>query len=36
MQRFIDNIIEDCKAVGIEVLPEDKLAALMEEHYAKK
>lgn len=36
MQRFIDNIIEDCKAVGIEVLPEEKLATLMEEHYAKK
>ena len=29
MARFIDNIIQDCKAVGIETLPPDKLDALL-------
>lgn len=29
MARFIDNITQDCKAVGIETLPPDKLDALL-------
>ena len=36
MQRFLENIIEDCTAVGIEVLPPEKLAAMMEEQYAEE
>lgn len=31
MQRFIDNIVQDCQAVGIETLPPDKLNALLTE-----
>lgn len=30
MARLIDSIVEDCKAVGIETLPPDKLALLKE------
>lgn len=39
MSRFIDNIIQDCKAVGIETMSPDKLSELLstwEEQYAKK
>lgn len=31
MSRLIDNIVQDCKALGIETLPPDKLALLKEE-----
>lgn len=31
MSRLIDNCIQDCQAVGIETLPEDKLSILKEE-----
>lgn len=31
MHRFIDNIIQDCRAVEIETLPPEKLQMLMEE-----
>ena len=31
MSRLIDSIVEDCKAVGIETLPPDRLAAMKEE-----
>lgn len=31
MSRLIDNCIQDCKAVGVETLPPDKLALLKEE-----
>lgn len=31
MSRLIDNIVQDCRAVGIETLPPDKLAGMMEE-----
>lgn len=31
MSMLIDNCIQDCQAVGIETLPEDKLALLKEE-----
>ncbi len=31
MSRLIDNIIQDCKAVGVETLPPDKLALLKED-----
>ena len=30
MSRLIDNIVQDCRAVGIETLPPDKLAGMME------
>lgn len=30
MARFIDGIIQDCKAVGVETLPPDKLEAMLE------
>lgn len=30
MSRMIDNIIQDCNAVGIETMPPDELAALLE------
>lgn len=32
MARLIDNVVQDCKAVGIETLPPDKLALLIDEH----
>lgn len=32
MARLIDNLVQDCKAVGIETLPPDKLAALVDQH----
>ena len=32
MARLIDNIVQDCKAVGIETLPPDKLALLIDDH----
>lgn len=31
MSRLIDSIVEDCKAVGIETLPPEKLEAMKEE-----
>ena len=31
MARLIDNVVQDCKAVGIETLPPEKLALLKEE-----
>jgi hypothetical protein len=31
MSRLIDSVVEDCKAVGIETLPPDKLAIMKEE-----
>ena len=31
MSRLIDNCIQDCKAVGVETWPEDKVALLKEE-----
>lgn len=31
MSRLIDNIVQDCKALSIEVLPPDKLSFLKEE-----
>lgn len=31
MSRLIDSIVEDCKAVGIETLPPEKLASMKEE-----
>ena len=31
MSTLIDNCIQDCKALGIETLPPDKLAAMKEE-----
>lgn len=32
MGRLIDNVVQDCKAVGVETLPPEKLQALMEEY----
>ena len=31
MSRLIDSVVEDCKAIGIETMPPDKLKSLMEE-----
>lgn len=31
MSRFIDNLVQDCKAIGIETMPPDRLNALLEE-----
>lgn len=31
MSRLIDNCIQDCKSVGVETLPPDKIAMLKEE-----
>lgn len=31
MSRLIDYVVQDCKALGIETLPPDKLAAMKEE-----
>jgi hypothetical protein len=31
MSRLIDSIVEDCKAVGVETLPPDKIQAMKEE-----
>lgn len=31
MSRLIDNLVEDCKALGIETLPPEKLAMMTEE-----
>lgn len=36
MARLIDNLVQDCKAVGIETLPPDKLAALVDQHQPVK
>lgn len=30
MSRLIDGLVQDCRALGIETLPEDRLAALLE------
>lgn len=35
MSRLIDNLVQDCKAVGIETMPPDKLAALLGEWEGK-
>ena len=31
MSRLLDSVIEDCKAIGVETLPPDKLALLKED-----
>ena len=31
MARLIDNIVQDCRAVGVETLPPDKLEAMKDE-----
>lgn len=31
MSRLIDSVVEDCRALGIETLPPDKLAAMKED-----
>ena len=31
MSRLIDNIVQDCRAVGVETLPPDKLEAMKDE-----
>jgi len=36
MSRMIDNIVQDCKALGIETMPPDKLAAMLEEYGQKR
>ena len=36
MARLVDLIIQDCKAVGVETLPPDKLAALVVAHVPVK
>lgn len=36
MSRMIDNLIQDAKAVGIETMPPDKLAALLGEWEGKR
>lgn len=36
MSRLIDSIVQDCQAVGIETLPPDKLAGMMEEWRSEK
>ena len=35
MSRLIDSIVEDCKAVGVETLPPDKIALLKEAWHAQ-
>lgn len=35
MSRLIDSVVEDCKAVGIETLPPDKLELLKEEWHGQ-
>lgn len=36
MSRFVDGIIQSCRSIGIEVLPPDKLSAMMEDWNAQK
>lgn len=36
MSRLIDNIIQDCEAVGVETLPPDKVALLKEDWDAQR
>lgn len=36
MSRLIDNLIQDAKAVGIETMAPDKLAALLGEWEGKR
>lgn len=36
MSRLIDNLIQDCEAVGVETLPPDKLALLKENWDAQR
>lgn len=36
MSRLLDSVIEDCKAVGIETLPSDKVALLREDWDAQR
>ena len=34
MSRLIDYLVEDCKELGIETLPPEKLAAMKEDYHA--
>lgn len=36
MSRLIDNLIQDCEAVGVEILPPDKIALLKEDWDAQR
>lgn len=36
MSRLIDNLIQDCEAVGVETLPPDKVALLKEDWNAQR
>lgn len=36
MSRLIDSVVEDCKAVGVETLPPEKLSALKEDWDAQR
>lgn len=36
MSRLLDSVIEDCKAVGVETLPPDKVALLKEDWNAQR
>ena len=36
MSRLIDSVVQDCKAVGVETLPPEKLAAMMADYKAVK
>lgn len=36
MARLIDSIVQDCQAVGIETMPPDRLAALLQDWRAEK
>lgn len=36
MSRLIDNLIQDCRAVGVETLPPDKVALLKEDWNAQR
>ena len=31
MSRLIDNLVQDCKEIGIETLPPEKLSLLVED-----
>ena len=36
MARLIDNLVQNCRAMGIETLPPDKLVALVDQHQPVK
>lgn len=36
MSRLIDSVVEDCKAVGVETLPPEKLTAMKEDWNAQR